>query len=223
MTAELKKGAAVGDPELSLRLERVCINFDKLSFVQTPQEINRNEKQLTQSWAAQKALLFLKTNPEGYRQEINALSPGGLKNLPEGDAYITHVQAQIKNLGQIRYAMPTTIQKELVSARQENLKAGEKGYKTLQKNALFPPSGQNQKQGGNMPPGDGISAVKADEIQRDEKLLSNSENESGSSPNVFFDSKKQGRNSQKPAMSGKKEWRAKRPFLIMKTYFGCAI
>lgn len=139
LTSQLRKGTAIGDPELSLKLERICIEFDADNFAKTQKEMDRIEKQITQSGAAEKSLEFLMTTPDDYRQHINALFPNGMKNLPEGDAYITHVQAQIKSLGQARSWMSTQTEKAFIFARQENLKAGLKAYRELQRKALFPP------------------------------------------------------------------------------------
>ncbi|MDL2320921.1 hypothetical protein LJC47_01055 [Desulfosarcina sp. OttesenSCG-928-B08] len=134
LVSHLNEVASMGDSELSLAFERACINFDSKNHMT---DRKRTEKDLSQSIAAEKSLEFLKTDPQGYRKKINEVFPNGIKKLPEGDAYIIHVNTQIRNLGLAKAWMSTPAEIAYLDARQDSLKAGRKGYQTLQKNALF--------------------------------------------------------------------------------------
>lgn len=145
LTSHLREAASIGDAELSLQLERLSIRIDYQNHMI---DRKRVEKDLSQSIAAEKSLEFLKTDPQGYRKKISEVFPDGIKNLPEGDAYITHAKSQIKNLGQAKSWMSTPVETAYLEARQDNLKTGIKAYQELQGNALFPPPPeQNKKQG----------------------------------------------------------------------------
>lgn len=140
ISACLRTGAAAGDPELSLKLERACINFDMENYAVTPKDRERLDRYISQNGAAEKSLDYLKSNPAAYRQHINELFPSGVTTLPEGDVYITHARAQIKNLAQAQAWMSTFTEKDFLAARIENLKAGIKAFKELQRSILFPPT-----------------------------------------------------------------------------------
>lgn len=229
LASRLREGASIGDPGLSLKLEEACIRFESENFIVTQKDRDRIEKNLTQNVAAEKSLEFLKTNPDGYREKIQEALPKGINKLPEGDAYITYANAQIKILGQAQSWTTTSAETNFFVARQENLKAGRKGYQELQRNALFPPPGQNKKQtgAGDKTQVDDISAAEADKIQRDQKFLLEAEKKYDSSLKLFLDAKKQEMNieiakvdkaigqvdkkiadekKKKPAVFGKKEW-----------------
>jgi hypothetical protein len=137
LTIAVRQGAQLKDAELSLFLERLCIDFELARYAATPEDIKRLNKQISESGAA-KASLDLINTPARYRRHVKELFPNGINHIPEGEAYILHTRRQIIQLGQYQKGMATPAQKMFFVARQDNLRAGVAAFKKLQKEALFP-------------------------------------------------------------------------------------
>ena len=136
LTLALSQGMLLKDAELSLFLERLCIDFELAKYAVTQEDAKRLNKQISESGAA-KASLDLINNHAEYRRHVKELFPNGITNVPEGEAYILHARRQINQLGQAQKGMVSPAQKAFFNAWQENLRAGIVAFKNLQKEVLF--------------------------------------------------------------------------------------
>ena len=179
LTGSLREAATKQDAELSMRLERICIAFERQEYAVTKEDIKRLDKQISESGAAEQSLELV-SRPQAYKAHVESLFPGGIPTaLPEGDAYITHARRQIQQLGQSQKGMATPHEKAFFDARQDNLRAGVAAFKILQRAALIPPPTQDQgPDKPNLGPDPNSQAAhaenlsaKADEVERTQKAL----------------------------------------------------
>lgn len=186
LTGALRHASTLGDAELSLQMERVCITFEREQYAVTKEDSKRLDKQISESGAAEQSLALV-SNPQTYKAHVEELFPRGIPpGLPEGDAYITHARRQVQQLGQSQKGMATQHEKAFFVARQDNLRAGVAAFKILQRTALIPPPTQGQDPDkpslGPDPNSQAAQAenlsAKADEVERTQKaLLENSATE----------------------------------------------
>jgi hypothetical protein len=137
LTIQLREAAAFKDADLSLRMERLCIGFERQNYATSDDDRKRLDKQKAENGAAAQSLALVK-NARRYREYIQELFPDGVSTLPEGEGYITHARRQIHQLGQYRKSLVTPQEKAFFEARQENLRAGAEAFKALQQAALAP-------------------------------------------------------------------------------------
>lgn len=133
----LRESVSLGDPVVSLALERHCIEFEKEFFSRNAKEHERYDKQLSELAAAGQSLT-LTQDAEAYRWHVKEAygSRREVKFAPAGESYRTVLDKQIKQLGRDKGGIVPETVKAFYDARQASLRAGLNAYITLQCKAL---------------------------------------------------------------------------------------